>query len=342
MDIDVSNLYFQRKRIETMAGIPNIRQSVLSRIWEELKHINYQQLNAKTSVPFSICLAGTRAEVTAIRQWLASMEYPLLKTWSQDSVVKTRADHRRMDRRIRDIVVADEGELAAMPAGDTAMLRDALFCVTTPRWKQLLAPHSERMFVYTEDDGAEIAHEILEALPEHRFALSYTFPVLRPGHARIEIRATAMQNASWALFTSAPNLFPNPGQVFTVPAEAISDFFVMTVNEIKMMFELVALNGRRVQPLQCVPELGIILGLAKLAEMTATQLIGKAPVAGPAIKGGVAFAFTSAIGEALLLYEIGGVQVGRDFIEQRAKVWFEEGKSVARSLLEKKGKKKGG
>ncbi|MCZ7558441.1 MAG: hypothetical protein M5R41_18800 [Bacteroidia bacterium] len=325
-----------------MAGIPNIRQSVLSRIWEELKHINYQQLNAKTAAAFSICLAGTREELATIREWLSSMDYPLLNTWSGGDILKARADHRRMDRRIREIVLADEGVLATMPVGDAAMLRDALLCITTARRKQLLAPHCTRMFLYSDGDGSEIAHEILETLPEHRFALSYTFPVMRPGHARIEIRATAIQNASWALFTAAPNLFPNPGQVFTVPAEAVSDFFVMTVNEIKMMFELVALNGRRVQPLQCVPELGIILGLAKLAEMTATQLIGKAPVAGPAIKGGVAFAFTSAIGEALLLYEIGGVQVGKDFIEQRAKAWFEEGKAVARSLLEKKGKKKGG
>ncbi len=323
-----------------MAALPNIRQSVLSRIWEELKHINYQQLNGKTAQSFTIALAGTRAELAEIRAWLGAIEYPLLKKWSDGVALKSRTDHRRMDRRIREIVLVDEGALAGMPEDDAGMLQDALCCVTTPRWKQLLSPHCSRMFVYADEDGGEVADEILEALPEQRFALSYTFPALRAGHARIEIRATAMQNASWALFTAAPNLIPNPGQVFTVPAEAVSDFFVMTVNEIKMMFELVALNGRKVQPLQCVPELGIILGLAKLAEMTATQLIGKAPVAGPAIKGAVAFAFTSAIGEALLLYQIAGVQVGRDFIEQRAKVWFDEGKTVARTLLEKTKKKK--
>jgi len=323
-----------------VAVIPNIRQSVLSRIWEELKHINYQQLNAKTAQSFTICLAGTRSEVSDLRAWLASMEYPLLEKWSDGAALHARTDHRRIDRRVREIILADEGALATMPAGDGAMLRDALFCLTTPRWKQLLSPYCGSMFVYSSGDGSDVADEILEAFPEQRFALSHTFPALRAGNARIEIRATAMQNASWALFTAAPNLFPNPGQVFTVPAEAVSDFFVMTVNEIKMMFELVALNGRKVQPLQCVPELGIILGLAKLAEMTATQLIGKAPVAGPAIKGAVAFAFTSAIGEALLLYQLAGVQMGKDFIEQRAKAWFDEGKTVARGLLGKTKKKK--
>lgn len=154
---------------------------------------------------------------------------------------------------------------------------------------------------------------------------------------RMEIRATAMQNAWWALFTAAPNIVPNPGQMLTVPAEALSDFVVLTTNEIKMMFELVALGGRRVQPLQIIPEFGIILGLAKLAEVTATNLVGKAPGAGPIIKGGVAFAFTSAIGEALFIYQLAGIQLGREFIEERAKAWLDEGKSVARKLL-KRGK----
>ena len=324
-----------------MAGLPGIRQSVLSRIWEELKHINYQQLNGKTARPFTIALAGTRTELQAIRDWLGTMDYPLLQTWSTGKVVKSQGDHRRMDRRIREIVLADEGTLAALPDGDAQMLRTALFCITTPRWKQLLAAHCGSMVIVTGDTDEEISEEILEAFPDVHFALSYSFPRLRMAHARKEIRATAIQNASWALFTAAPNLVPNPGQVFTVPAEAVSDFFVMTVNEIKMMFELVAINGRKVQPLQCVPELGIILGLAKLAEMTATQLIGKTPIAGPAIKGAVAFAFTSAIGEALLLYQIAGVQVGKDFIEQRAKAWFDEGKTVASTLLGKARKKKG-
>jgi uncharacterized protein (DUF697 family) len=318
----------------------NIRQSVLSRIWEELKHINYQQLNAKTAVPFTVCLAGTREEISRMREWLLALDYPLLRQWSEGAILETQTNPNRMERRIRELPLMDEGEIAALPEGDIRMLGNALFCLTSPRWKQLLAPYSDTLVVYTEGAGTELADEILAGHAEHRFALSYTFPALRSGHSRIEIRETAIQNASWGLFTSAPNLVPNPGQVFTVPAEAVSDFFVMTVNEIKMMFELVAINGKKVQPLQCIPELGIILGLAKLAEMTATQLIGKMPVAGPVIKGAVAYSFTTAIGEAIFLYEIAGVQVGREFIERRSRIWFNEGKDVAKSLLERARKRK--
>ncbi|MBE0645539.1 MAG: hypothetical protein IH600_15765 [Bacteroidetes bacterium] len=320
-----------------MPSIPKIKDSVLSRIWEELKHINYQQLNEKAGRSFTIALAGTKDEVAAMRRWLETLDYPLLAKWTDAAAVRPDIDHARLRRRLRTVTLGDAGDIAALADEDRAVLRQCLLCVTTPRWASLLTPHAAEVRVYEAGGGEELAAEILEAHADLRFALSHSFPVFRTTHARMEIRATAMQNAGWALFTAAPNLVPNPGQVFTIPAEALSDFVVLTTNEIKLMFELVALSGRRVQPLQIVPEFGIILGLAKLAEVTATNLVGKAPGAGPVIKGGVAYAFTSAIGEALFIYQLAGVQLGREFIEERAKVWLEEGKIVAKKLL-KRGK----
>ncbi len=320
-----------------MPSVPKIKDSVLSRIWEELKHINYQQLNELAGRSFTIALAGTKGEVAAMRLWLEALDYPLLLKWASADASRPVTDAARMRRRLRTIVIGDAGDIAALADEDRAVLRQALFCMTPPRWASLLAPYAAELRVYEAGGGVELAEEILESHAELRFALSHCFPAFRAAHARMEIRATAMQNAGWALFTAAPNLVPNPGQVLTVPAEALSDFVVLTTNEIKMMFELVALGGRRVQPLQVVPEFGIVLGLAKLAEVTATNLVGKAPGAGPIIKGGVAFAFTSAIGEALFIYQLAGIQLGHEFIEERAKAWLEEGKSVAKKLL-KRGK----
>lgn len=321
-----------------MAAIPKIKDSMLARIWEEFKHINYQQLNEKAGQAFTLVLAGSPEEIDGMRAWLESVDYPLLRQWAGPGRRAQDVDHARLRRRLRTVRLGDAGDLAAMAEEDRALLRQALCCVTTPRWSALLAPHARTLHVFEAGGAAELADEMLEAHADRRFALSYSFPAFRVAHARREIRATAMQNAGWALFTAAPNLVPNPGQVFTVPAEALSDFVVLTTNEIKLMFELVALCGRRVQPLQVVPELGIILGLAKLAEVTATNLVGKAPGAGPVIKGGVAFAFTSAIGEALFIYQLAGVQVGKEFIEERARAWLAEGKKVAQSLLRRGGK----
>jgi uncharacterized protein (DUF697 family) len=316
-----------------MAKLPGIKDSVLSRIWEELKHINYQQVNEKASMTYTLCVAGTRGEIAEMTAWLTTLEYPLLRRWKNDGELREEPDSR-MRRRLRSVLLAEEGELTSMANEDRAVLRSSLLVITTPRWATLLAAHSDSVYVYEVAGGAELAEEILHDKPAAQFALSHVFPAFRTAHARKEIRATAMQNAGWALFTAAPNIVPNPGQVFTVPAEALSDFVVLTTNEIKMMFELVALSGKRVQPLQTIPELGIILGLAKLAESAATNLVGKAPGAGPVIKGGVAYAFTSAIGEAIFLYEIAGVQVGREFIEERARAWYEEGKKTASNLFE--------
>lgn len=323
-----------------MGLVPNIRQSVLSRIWEELKHINYQQLNAKTSGSYTVCLLGTHADIEAMRAWLENLRYPALEAWIPAGTRLAPPDRRRMARHMHAIVVQDAGDIAALPVEHEAALRDCMFALTPERWRSLLHGRTMRAYVWHEDAGEDLVADILEDLPQQRFALSYVFPVFRPQHARMEIRATALQNASWAVFSAAPNLIPNPGQLISVPTEAVSDFLVMTVNEIKMMFELVALCGRKVQPLQCMPEFGIVLGLAKAAEMTATNLTGKAPGVGLAIKGGVAFAFTSAIGEALFLYEIAGVQLGGEFIRERARVWLEEGKAVTAKLLKRGAKEK--
>ncbi len=320
-----------------MLKIPKIKDTVLSRIWEELKHINYQQLNEKAGRSFTLVLAGSKDEVSSMRAWLVKLNYPLMESWVDTKNVQADVDAARIRRRLRIVTIGDAGEVAAMPEEDRAVLRQSLLCVTTPRWASLLAPFASELHLFENGGEEELASEILEAHSDMRFALSYSFPAFRAAHARMEIRATSMQNAGWALFTAAPNLIPNPGQVFTIPAEALSDFVVLTTNEIKLMFELVALSGRRVQPLQIMPEFGIILGLAKLAEVTATNLVGKTPGAGPVIKGGVAFAFTSAIGEALFIYQVAGVQLDRDFLEERAKVWLDEGKRVAKNLL-KRGK----
>jgi len=322
-----------------MPKLPGIKDSVLSRIWDELKHINYQQVNDKAAMTYTLCIAGTEAETDEISSWLGRIEYPLLRSVLEDKETVQAENTARMRRRLRRVKLQDEGDIAALAEEHRAMLRSALLVITTPRWATLLTPHADRVYLYEPSGAEELAEEILNDHPGEQFALSHVFPAFRTVHASREIRATAMQNAGWALFTAAPNLVPNPGQVVTIPAEALSDFVVLTVNEIKMMFELVALSGRKVQPLQCFPEMGIILGLAKLAESAATNLVGKAPGAGPAIKGGVAYAFTSAIGEAIFIYEIAGVQVGKDFLEERARVWYDEGKKTATELLDKAKKK---
>ncbi|MBR9976558.1 MAG: hypothetical protein KFH87_00600 [Bacteroidetes bacterium] len=319
-----------------MPNIPRIKDSILTRIWEELKHVNYQKLNEKAGMSFTIVTAGSRNEIEDMHCWLETHDYPLATKWMKDASIDAGIDHARMRRRLRSVVVDDAADIAQLASEDHVVLQQAGFCLAPPRLASLLAPHARILHIYEQGAGAVLAEEIIESHPELRFALSHSFPAFRNAHAHREIRETAMQNASWVLFTAAPNIVPNPAQLFTAPAEALSDFVVMTTNEIKLMFELVALTGRRVQPMRMLPELGIILGLAKLAQLTATNLTGKIPGAGLVIKGGVAYAFTSAIGEALYIYQIAGVRVGRDFIEARAQVWMEEGKQFAQRLLRRK------
>ena len=81
-----------------MPSIPKIKDGVLSRIWEELKHINYQQLNEKTGRGFTLALAGTKEEIAAMREWLERVDYPLLAKWAADMPVRQDVDAARLSR----------------------------------------------------------------------------------------------------------------------------------------------------------------------------------------------------------------------------------------------------
>ena len=140
-----------------MVAIPKIKDSMLARIWEEFKHINYQQLNEKAGQAFTLVLAGSPDEIDGMRAWLESVDYPLLRQWADPVRRAQDVDHARLRRRLRTVRLGDAGDLAAMAEEDRALLRQALCCVTTPRWSALLAPHARTLHVFEAGGAAELA-----------------------------------------------------------------------------------------------------------------------------------------------------------------------------------------
>jgi hypothetical protein len=136
------------------------------------------------------------------------------------------------------------------------------------------------------------------------------------------------------VLTAAGNLVPGPHQTFTAPVEAISDFAVMTTNEMKMLFELTGQAGHRVNPLKCLAEVGLVLGLAELGKQIASQVVGKVP-AGPGLvaKAAVAYSATYAIGEGIFLYQTVGERVGLEFLRDRFQARRKEAESMAEEIV---------
>jgi hypothetical protein len=294
------------------------------RIWEELKKINWMEVNKTTSRPFTIGLVGSDSSITDMKNWLDSFSY----NFSSETInKKTTMNEHAIDKIV---------EFNSSGHIDERLLKSMSFCIVEKSVINEVRRFNVQSYVFDLTENETLISDILSNNDDIRFALSYNFPVFRPESARSEINATALQNATWAVGTAAPNVIPGPQQVITVPVEAISDFAVLTTNEIKMMFELLGISGFKVNPVKALVEFSVLVSIAKLAQMTATQLSGKIPAGvGLVVKGAISYAFTFAIGEAIFFYISTGQKVGKDFFDKNVPVYFEKGKELVTEIIEK-------
>ncbi|MDW7672660.1 MAG: hypothetical protein SCK57_13965 [Bacillota bacterium] len=148
------------------------------------------------------------------------------------------------------------------------------------------------------------------------------------------MKHVSMQNAGWAGGTSIPHIAPGLHSLVYAPVELASDFSVMTLNELRMTFILASICGRKVNPFRLVPEILIMFGGAKGAQLLATQLLGKVPAgAGTLLKAGVAFAFTYAIGEAVFVNMNYGITSNKTHLMNRVEELKGYGEEVAKSIV---------
>jgi uncharacterized protein (DUF697 family) len=116
-------------------------------------------------------------------------------------------------------------------------------------------------------------------------ALAHNFPFMRRAAAEAAVRATAWQNALI-------------GTVGFLPG---ADMPVMTANQIKMLLRIAAAYG---EPLgaERIKELLPIVGGGFAFRAAARQLVGVVPVLGWAVKGGIGYSGTLAMGKAAIAY----------------------------------------
>jgi uncharacterized protein (DUF697 family) len=131
----------------------------------------------------------------------------------------------------------------------------------------------------------ELARLLGAKLDAEAAPLAARLPVLRRGIADALIAKVARQNAIVGAAVFIPGV----------------DFPVLTINQLRLVLRLAAAYGQEIDA-QRVPEiLGVVasgLGFRALAR----QALGVVPVAGWAVKGGMAYAGTRALGEAAVRY----------------------------------------
>jgi uncharacterized protein (DUF697 family) len=131
----------------------------------------------------------------------------------------------------------------------------------------------------------EIAGALARSLGERATPLAARLPVLRGAVSRELIRRIARQNGLIAGTTVVPG----------------ADMPVLTLNQIRLVLRIADAHGFEVDR-ERIPEiLGVVGGGFGLRAL-ARRSLGAVPLAGWAVKGGIAYAGTRALGEAALRY----------------------------------------
>jgi hypothetical protein len=165
-------------------------------------------------------------------------------------------------------------------------------------------------------------------------------PFRKPAAHKI-IRAVAKENALFSLATALPDVVPSLISIPWAFGEFGSDTAFLTMNQIRMAFQLAAVSDRPIGYREQRSEVASIIAGAFGWRALARELVGKVPFGGGLIpKAGIAYAATYAVGLSLeRLYRL-----GYGFTRDERKAVYEEaflhGKQIAGMLLDSVRQKK--
>lgn len=186
--------------------------------------------------------------------------------------------------------------------------------------------------------------EILRKHDDLLLPLARQFYAFRKPAAQHVIRSIAKENALFCLATALPDVVPLLGWLpWTAVGEFGSDAAFLTMNQIRMAFQLAALSDRTPGYREQRSEIASIVAGAFGWRALARELVGKIPFGGGLIpKAGIAWAGTFAVGLSLeRLYRLG---YGLTRAERRAvyEEAYDHGRQIAGMLLDGLRKKKTG
>jgi uncharacterized protein (DUF697 family) len=131
----------------------------------------------------------------------------------------------------------------------------------------------------------ELARLLGGKLDERATSVAAKLPSLRRGVAEAIVAKVARQNGIIAAAVFIPGV----------------DFPVLTLNQLRLVLRLAAAYGQELDA-QRLPEILGVIGTGLGLRAAARQALGVVPIAGWAVKGGVAYTGTRALGEAAIRY----------------------------------------
>jgi hypothetical protein len=192
-------------------------------------------------------------------------------------------------------------------------------------------------FTFFRDDPGRTVEEIVKAREDLGLSLARTFyPFRKPVVDRI-ITTAARENAFFAVASALPNVLPNFLELPWAIGEFASDTAFITMNQVRMAFQVAAASDQQVGYDKQVAELVSIAAGAFGWRALARELVGFIPLGGGLIpKGAIAFAATYVLGKGLEHFH--GVGYGYTRVQRRDayQVAYQRGKELIAAVLRKK------
>ena len=196
----------------------------------------------------------------------------------------------------------------------------------------VLAP--ARSLVFDQLRPQEMVRQALDRHPELGLSLARSFtPFRRPFVDRV-IAKTAKENTLFSLATAVPDIIPSLIELPWSVAEFATDSAFLTMNQIRMAFQIAGASDRSVGYSDQKSEIATIIASAFGWRAVARQLVGKIPFGGGLIpKAAIAYAGTKVLGLSLDHFYSIGYSYTRQEREKLYVEAFEQGKRVASRIL---------
>jgi uncharacterized protein (DUF697 family) len=222
---------------------------------------------------------------------------------------------------------ADAGR--AVDAYDVVVVHDPASNNLFLKVRQKAGRDGAKIFDLANADGetdrwAEPLRERITAgVPDLAPALGRWFPAFRPAATKAVIDETARVNAQFALVSNVPAVIPIVGSL----AAAGADFFVLTKNQVMMVFKVAAIHGADLRDQwQIIREMIPVVGAGLLWRTLAREAASFIPfAAGTVPKVLIAYTGTVAAGRGAEFYYRFGEKPTRDqlrdYYEQAAEAF---------------------
>lgn len=169
------------------------------------------------------------------------------------------------------------------------------------------------------DLDTKMGRWIVSVCRDKRLAYAIAFPFVRRPLARDAVQNTALQNAAVGLVPFLPG----------------ADLPIMTLNQAKMVLQIGAAYGQQIDKGRW-KEIAAVVGVAYLSRGLVRRLVAAVPVLGFAIRAGVAYGTTAAMGYGVIEYFEGGQNVtGVANVIERAAATGTKAVATVRSAAQK-------